>query len=190
MKMTVHGRPSHSGVNHAEGRSAILEAAHQIIKLQAMTDYQRDITVNIGLIKGGTGQNVVPGECQFDIDVRIATEVDAEEMVERVRALQPHGPDVSLAFTGGIGRPPFEESPAGLALFARAQEEARELGMEIEGGFTGGGSDGNFTAAMGVPTLDGLGVIGAGAHTLEEYLLISSLMPRTSLLARLFQNLS
>ena len=189
MAMTAHGRPSHSGVQHEEGRSAILEIARQIIALEAMTDYGRGITVNVGLVRGGSGLNVVPAECRADIDIRIRHSADAGEMMERVRGLKPQDPDVRLEVTGGVGRPPYEKTPAVQALFERAQAEGRELGLELGDGFTGGGSDGNFTAAMGIPTLDGLGVEGAGAHTLEEHLLVSSLVTRGSLLARLYRAL-
>lgn len=189
MDIQAHGRPSHAGVEHQAGRSAILEIARQTIALEAMTDYTRGITVNVGVIAGGSASNVVPAECQAAIDGRAETIAEAENLIERIRSLRPHDEDVRLTITGGMGRPPFEESPQGQALFDHARAEAAAIGIELEPVGTGGGSDGNFTAAKGVPTLDGLGVVGAGAHTLDEHLLVSSLEPRCALLARLYRSL-
>lgn len=190
MEMIAHGKPTHSGMRHEDGRSAVLEIARQIIALESMTDYGRGITVNVGTVQGGTGVNVVPGECRIGIDVRMTNTTDAGELCARIRALRPTDPEISLEISGGMGRPPWVKTPAVAALFEHARSEARKLGFDIADGFTGGGSDGNFTAAMGIPTLDGLGVDGAGAHTLEEHLLVSSLVPRGSLLARLYSTLN
>ena len=188
-RVAAHGRQSHSGTRPLDGRSAILEMAHQIVAIEAMTDYGRDITTNVGLVRGGTTVNTIPGYCEAEIDVRIARAADAEEMLARLRSLRPRDPDVRLEIDARAGRPPFERTEPVAALFEHARREAKALGVDLVDGFTGGGSDGNFTAAKGIATLDGLGVDGAGAHTLEEHLLVSSLEPRTALLARLFLSL-
>lgn len=186
--ITTHGRPAHSGARHTDGRSAILEMAHQVIAIEAMTDYARGITLNIGLISGGTADNVVPQTCTAPIDLRVVTLADANEMHRRLTSLQPVGRDVTVAVTGGMNRLPYEETAAGRALFLHARGLAAELGIDLVGVHTGGGSDGNFTAQT-VATLDGLGCDGAGAHTLSEHLFISSLVPRKLLLQRLMSTL-
>ncbi len=189
MHLRTRGRPSHSGVCHEDGRSAILEAARHILAIEAMTDYDRGITANIGLVSGGTAANVVPEHCEASIDVRVTSEAAAQEVLEVLNGLKPHNPDVEVEVTGGLNRPPFETSEQGEALFQHAKREAADLGIDLAGIGTGGGSDGNFTAALGVPTLDGLGVVGDGAHTLEEYIEVPSLAPRCELLARLYRSL-
>ncbi len=187
-QITTHGRPSHAGVRHADGRSAIVEMAHQILAIEAMTDYARGITLNIGQISGGSADNVVPQTCTAPIDLRVVTMADAEEMHRRLTSLQPVGRDMTLDVAGGMNRLPYEETAAGRALFLHARGLAAELGIDLVGVHTGGGSDGNFTAHT-VATLDGLGCDGAGAHTLSEHLFISSLMPRKTLLQRLMSTL-
>ena len=187
--ITTHGRPSHSGARHADGRSAIVEMAHQVIAIEAMTDYARGITVNIGQIQGGTADNVVPEKCTAAIDLRVNTLADAAEMHHRLTSLQPHTPDVRIEVAGGMNRLPYEESAAGRRLFDHAKDVAREFGIDLHGVHTGGGSDGNFTAHK-VATLDGLGSDGFGAHTLSEHLFVSSLVPRKMLLQRLMETLS
>ena len=186
--ITTHGRASHSGARHADGRSAILEMAKQVIAIEAMTDYARGITVNIGQIEGGTADNVVPQTCTAAIDVRMTTLADATEMHRRLTSLKPQGPDVTVEVAGSLNRNPYEETPAGRKLFDHARDIAAGLGIDLKGVHTGGGSDGNFTAHV-VATLDGLGCDGFGAHTLGEHLYISSLVPRKLLLQRLMQTL-
>ncbi len=186
--ITTHGRPAHSGVRHADGRSAIVEMARQVIAIEAMTDYARGITVNVGQISGGTAENVVPQTCTATIDLRVNTLADADEMHRRLTGLAPHGPDTSVHVTGAMNRLPYEETSAGRALFEHTRTLAAELGIDLNGVHTGGGSDGNFTAHT-TATLDGLGCDGAGAHTLSEHLFISSLVPRARLLQRLFETL-
>ena len=154
--LKVEGRPAHAGARHWQGRSAVTELAHQIIALEAMTDYDREITVNVGEIRGGTGTNVVPQFAVAEIDLRVPTLAAAEEMVARITSLTPKTPDTKLTVTGGMNRPPFEQSPASKALFDHAAGLAAEIGFELVGETTGGGSDGNFIAHA-VPTLDGLG---------------------------------
>ncbi len=186
--LTVHGRPAHAGARHSEGRSAILEAAHQIVRIEAMTDYARGLTLNIGQVRGGTADNVVPQICSANIDVRVATLADAELIDAKLRSLTPVNPDVRLELTGELNRPPFEMNAGVSQIFDHARVLARDMGLDLVGIATGGGSDGNFTAHS-LPTLDGLGVDGNGAHTLEEHLLVSSLVPRKQLLKRLFETL-
>jgi glutamate carboxypeptidase len=188
--LTVTGRPAHSGARHEDGRSAIKEMAHQILALEAMTDYARGITVSVGLIEGGTGVNVVPAKCTAEVDLRAPTAEIAEEMCRRILGLKAVGPDTTLEVTGGMNRPPYGKDAGIEALFQHAKGLAREIGFDLQDvPLTGGGSDGNFTAAIGVPTLDGLGVDGKGAHTLDEQAYFSSFEPRAKLWVRLFETL-
>jgi glutamate carboxypeptidase len=186
--MRAVGRPAHSGSRHADGRSAIREICRQVLAIEAKTDYARGITFNIGQIAGGTADNVVPAECHATIDMRVLSVADAREMEAFLFSLKPHDPDVKLAVTGGLNRPPFEKNAGVAMLLAKARAIAAELDLELVDCATGGGSDGNFVADR-VPTLDGLGVDGDGAHTLHEHLYISSLEPRMRLLQRLFEQL-
>ena len=187
--ITTHGRPAHSGARHADGRSAILEMARQVIAIEAITDYARGITVNVGQISGGTADNVVPQTCTAAIDLRVKTMADADEMHRRLTSLAPHGPDLTVEVSGSLNRLPYEESAASRRLFDHARICAREFGIDLQGIATGGGSDGNFTAHK-VATLDGLGCDGFGAHTLSEHLFVSSLVPRKMLLQRLLSTLT
>jgi glutamate carboxypeptidase len=188
-EIRAKGRPSHAGGAHRDGRSAILELARQVVAIESMTDYGRGTTLNIGQFRGGTADNVVPEHAWAAIDMRITSMAEAEVMDRRLKGLKPYNPDVRLEVTGGLNRPPFEKSNAIASLFEQARGLAREIGFELHDTHTGGGSDGNFTAHT-VATLDGLGVDGAGAHTLEEHLLVSSLVPRMTLLRRLFETLA
>ena len=188
-EMTATGRPSHAGVRHEDGRSAIREMARQILRLEDMTDYARGVTVNVGVVAGGTGSNVVPAECRAEIDVRVPNPEVGEEMCARVLGLAAFDPDVTVEVRGGMNRPPYEKGEGIEALFEHARGLAAEIGFALGDVKTGGGSDGNFTAALGVPTLDGLGVDGDGAHGHDEHLLFSSLEPRAKLLLRLFETL-
>ncbi len=189
--MRAEGRPSHSGARHQDGRSAIKEIARQILAVEALTDYDRGVTFNVGLIQGGTGVNVVPRECQMEIDMRVVTAEDGESFTRRILEFAPHDDDVTLQITGGMNRPPFEVSDANLALFETARAASLEHGLDLQyTPITGGGSDGNFTGALGVATLDGMGADGAGAHTLHEHILVSSLGPRARTWVKLFQRLA
>ncbi len=187
--LTARGRASHAGARHQDGRSAILEVARQIVDIEAMTDYKRGVTFNVGQISGGTAENVVPAMCEATIDMRIRTVADAEAFAAHFANLKSHNPDVTVQVTGGLNRPPYEMNPAGATLYAHAQKIASEIGFDLVGIATGGGSDGNFTAPF-VATLDGLGVDGDGAHTLHEHMLVSSLEPRMNLHRRLFETLT
>ena len=185
------GRPSHSGSKHEDGRSSVKEMARLILEIEAMTDYDKGVTFNVGQIKGGTAVNVVPRECSIELDMRVVTEEQGEDYLARVFALQSSDPNVKLIVEGEINRPPYEATEATMDLFQVARECAGEGGLDLHTTVTtGGGSDGNFTAAMGIPTLDGMGADGAGAHTLDEYVLISSLVPRAEMWWRLLAQLT
>ncbi|WP_431282494.1 M20 family metallopeptidase [Humitalea sp. 24SJ18S-53] len=184
------GRPAHAGAYHAKGRSAIREMAHQILAIEALTDHARNFFVNIGTVAGGTHENMVPAECQAICYALVPTATEEMELRNALMALRPHDPDVRLEITQGISRPPFSKTPAIQALYDHAAALARDTGFAVAGErVAGGGSDGNFTGALGIPTLDGLGVVGDGPHTHEEHLLISCLVPRTTLMVRLFETL-
>ncbi|MDB5591682.1 M20 family metallopeptidase [Enterovirga sp.] len=189
-EVEIEGRPAHSGSRHPDGRSAIREAALQITAIERLTDYGRGVTTSVGRISGGTAENVIPQHCRFTVDLRVVSEADGQEFERRLLGLQPHGPDVAVRVRGGMNRPPYERSPGIAALFGQARALAAELGLDLgEAARTGGGSDGNFTAALGTPTLDGLGVDGDGAHTLQEHALVSSLVVRAELMVSLLRNL-
>lgn len=182
----VRGVPAHAGTHHADGRSAIRAACELIPMLEAMTDYGVGTTVSTGEIRGGTTRNVVPAECHFTVDVRVTESAQAREIEAAFAALASSRPGFSVSVTGGFNRPPYEKTEATAALLESARAAAWTLGMTLNDvPMVGGGSDGNFTAAVGVPTLDGLGVLGAGAHTLDEHCLVSSLRPRADLIQAL-----
>lgn len=188
--VVVEGRPAHSGTSHQKGRSAIREAAKQIVAIEAMTDYERGITTSVGMIEGGTAANTIPQFARFCIDLRVTNAKDGASVCADILALKPFDPDVSVTITGGMNRPPYEKTEAMIGLFDHARGLAQELGHDlVDVPMTGGGADGNFTAALGVPTLDGLGSDGDGAHTLQEYILVSSLVPRAKLMQRLLETL-
>jgi glutamate carboxypeptidase len=184
-EMEVQGLASHAGAAHGKGVSAVEELAHQILRLEGMTDYGRGTTVNVGVVQGGSKVNVRPAAAWAEIDLRITTAKEGERMTRAILGLRPRNPDASLVISGRINRPPWEVSPASQALFKKAQRAGRRLGMDLTPAGTGGGSDGNFTAALGIPTLDGLGVVGDDAHALTEWIDITSLPRRAALLAEL-----
>jgi glutamate carboxypeptidase len=190
-EMKATGVPAHSGGSHRKGRSAIKEMAQQILAIEAMTDYTRGVTTTIGMISGGTAANVIPQHCHISVDLRVRDAAAGREFEERILGLKSVDPDVKLTITGGMNRPPFEKTAAIDALLRQAQALARDIGFVLaDTMMTGGGSDGNFTAALGVATLDGLGIDGDGAHTEWEHGYISSIEPRTRLMRRLFETLS
>jgi glutamate carboxypeptidase len=184
----IKGVPAHAGTRPEDGRSAIHELASVIQTLQAMNDVERGVTVNVGVVKGGTRPNVVAEEAYAEVDMRLPTMADADELVPKVLKLSSRTEGVSVRVTGELNRPPYEKSNAGAALFEHARKLAAQLGFELIDSFTGGGSDGNFTAPH-TATLDGLGVDGQGAHTHYEQLYISSIEPRARLIHRLCQTL-
>jgi glutamate carboxypeptidase len=181
------GRAAHAGLDPERGVNAIVELAHQTLRLAALNDYERGITVSVGLINGGTAMNVIPAEASAKVDVRYWTQEDGEMIVNSIRGLAPALPRAQLEVTGGINRPPMPRSDENIALYEQARALAAEIGFELNETIVGGGSDGNFTAAMGVPTLDGLGVDGAGAHADHEHIIIDDIPRRAALLTRLMQ---
>jgi glutamate carboxypeptidase len=187
--LEVTGKAAHAGVAPREGRSSIVELAHQILKLQTLQDLEAGSTINIGVVRGGTAPNVVPALASATIDVRVSTMDEAARIESAIRSLTPFTPDTRVAVTGDFNRPPMERAPKIISLFEQAQRIGRRIGLELSEGSTGGGSDGNFTAALGVPTLDGLGARGAGAHADHEHIVIDSLSERAALLAALLLEL-
>ena len=185
----TEGRPAHAGARHEDGRSAIREMARQIVEIESLTDYERGITANVGLIAGGTGINVVPQHCSAELDMRVPDAATAEEVVGKILGLKTYDPDVKMEIIGGINRPPYEKNEGIQKLFEHAKAVCAEIGFDLQDLKTGGGSDGNFTAALGIPTLDGLGVDGKGAHTLDEQMYFSSLAPRARMWVRLLETL-
>ena len=183
-QITVRGRAAHAGVNPAAGLNAITELARQIVQLEELSQPNGGLTLNVGVIQGGTRSNVVPETACARMDVRIPRPSDREVIERRIHGLKPFNPGTHLEVKGGVNRPPMERRRA-LALFLRARELGRELGIELKEASTGGGSDGNFTAALGIPTLDGLGGVGDGAHALHEHVIIRELPRRAALLAAL-----
>jgi glutamate carboxypeptidase len=182
-RVQVTGIASHSGVDFERGHSAILELAKLIQKISGFTDLSRGRTVNCGVILGGTRSNVIAQSAAVEVDVRIAKASDAPRVEKLFRSLRPSDPHCKLQITGGLNRPPMERKPGTVALYKQARRLAAELGFELPEASTGGGSDGNFTAALGIPTLDGMGAVGAGAHATHEHVLAEHLAPRTALLA-------
>ncbi len=183
--LKVAGRAAHAGLDPSQGINAIVELAHQTLRLAALNDFERGLTVNVGVAQGGTTSNVVPAEACAKIDFRYWTTEDGGRLEEMIRNLQPVLAGAKLEITGGINRPPMERSEKNLALYEVAKQCAAELGFELQEGVVGGGSDGNFTAALGVPTLDGLGVDGAGAHAEHEHIILADIPRRAALLTKL-----
>ena len=185
----VEGVAAHAGVDFANGASAIVEMARQIETISSFTDLKRGITVNPGVIRGGTRANVIAAEAELKVDIRVARMKDAGPLDRRFRALKPFDKRCKVMVSGGLNRPPMERSPAIRNLFQRAQELGKSLEVNLEESSTGGGSDGNFTSALGIPTLDGLGGVGEGAHAVNESILIDRVPDRIALLALLLQSL-
>jgi glutamate carboxypeptidase len=188
--LRVDGVAAHAGVDHEKGANAILELSRQVIKLQKMTNYERGITVSVGTAQGGSAVNVVPDRADAEVDFRFSTLEHGRRLERRIKRLRPLDVRCSIEFEGGINRPPLERTPAVSGLYERAKALAASIGMELGEGETGGGSDGSFTAALGIPTLDGLGVDGDGPHAVHEHILISDLPRRAALLGLLAQELS
>ena len=184
----VEGVAAHSGVDFSNGHSAVLELARQIETISGFTDLKTGLTVNPGVIRGGTRVNVIAAEATAEIDVRIARMRDAGRVERLFRGLRPADRACKITVTGGINRPPMERGAGTARLFLQAQELAGELGFALEEASTGGGSDGNFTAAMGISTLDGMGAVGEGAHAAHESIRIDALAERTALLAAMIAN--
>jgi len=182
-RIEVHGVAAHAGVDFEKGANAILELARAVEKVSGFADLKRGLTVSVGVVGGGTKSNVVPAEAWAEIDVRIPRVADGPRIERKFAALKARNARCTLTVTGGINRPPMERSRGTVKLFRKAQSLANELGFALDEAATGGGSDGNFTAALGVPTLDGMGAVGEGAHARHESVLLEHLTARTALLA-------
>lgn len=181
------GRAAHSGADHEKGINAIEELAHQIIKIQAMTNYEIGTTTNVGTILGGTRPNVVPAEASVEVNVRVTTRANADLIHQQITNLTPHHPEAQVVVEGGVSVHPMERTPEIVELFKQAQKLAAEMGLELNEGSTGGGSDGNRTAALGIPTLDGMGIVGEGGHSIHEYGEIASLPERSAIMAAMLR---
>ncbi|HXZ40237.1 MAG TPA: M20 family metallopeptidase [Terriglobales bacterium] len=185
--LRVKGKAAHSGLDFEKGESAIIELARQTLEITKLTDLKRGITLNVGTVQGGTRANVIPAEASAVLDARVARMQDAAGLDRKLRSLKPFNRRCKLEITGGVNRPPLERTPAVTALYKKAFEIAAHLGWKLEEATVGGGSDGNFTAALGIPTLDGLGSVGEAAHATHESLLISELPRRAALLSALIE---
>jgi len=189
VELVATGRAAHAGINPQEGVNAVHELALQIVRVMKFHDPKRGVTVNVDVVEGGTRSNVIAERARALVDWRVTRAADQPRLEKRFRALRPILPGAHLTVRGGMNRPPMEHTRSVVALFQRAQTLAREMGWRLEESSTGGGSDGNFTAALGVPTLDGLGAVGEGAHSPGESVLIRALPERAALLAGLLATL-
>jgi glutamate carboxypeptidase len=185
----INGRAAHAGTQPEQGVSATHELAHQILNLHKLNDPKQGTTVNVGVVRGGTRRNVIAAQAFAEVDVRAWTPQEAQRITQAVLNLRPHSPEAELKIHGGFVRPPMERNHVNAELFRRARDIGKSLGLNLKESATGGGSDANFTAALGVPTLDGLGAIGNGAHADDEHIRIDLLPMRTALLAALLLKL-
>ena len=181
------GRAAHAGIDPEKGVNAIEELSRQILKIQKMTDFDRGTSVTVGVVQGGTRSNVVPAEAAAEIDVRVKSLEEAERVSKMIKALSAELPGARLEIRGSINRPPMERTADTARLFELARNIGAEIGLHLEEGATGGASDGNFTSALGIPTLDGLGAVGGGAHAVDEWVDVESLPERAVLLAGLIE---
>jgi glutamate carboxypeptidase len=186
--LKVKGVASHSGLDFEKGQSAVLELAQQIVALQKLVNVKRGLTLNVGLVQGGTRVNVVAAEATATIDVRVARMKDAAVIDKKLRSLKPFNRRCKLEISGGVDRPPMERTPGVVALYEKAVRIAHELHWKLGEAAVGGGSDGNFTAGLGIPTLDGLGGVGDGAHAIHEFITLAELPRRAALLAGLIES--
>jgi glutamate carboxypeptidase len=187
--LQVLGKAAHSGLDFEKGQSAVVELAKQICEISKLVDLKRGTTANVGKISGGTRANVVAAEATALIDVRVARMGDGLKIDEKLRSLKPFNPNCRITISGGMNRPPMERTSGVAELFEKASAIAEQLGWKLEEAAVGGGSDGNFTAALGIPTLDGLGAVGEGAHADHESIVISELPRRATLLAGLIASI-
>lgn len=187
--LKVTGKAAHSGLDFEKGESAILELSRQLLAISKFVDLKRGITLNAGTIQGGTRSNVVPAEASAVLDLRVFNQKDAVVIERKLRALKPVNRRCKLEATGGLNRPPMERTPGVATLYKKAADIAKQLGWKLEETAVGGGSDGNFTAGLGIPTLDGLGAVGEGAHSIHESIVISELPRRAALLAALIESI-
>jgi len=187
--LRVEGVAAHAGIEPERGASAVSELVRQIARIEAMHDPGRGTTINVGVIRGGSRPNVIAALAEAVVDLRVSTVTAAARVGEALRSLAPCDPRTRVTVTGGINRPPLERTPGVVALFQHACAAAAELGRTLGEGGTGGGSDGNLTAALGVPTLDGLGAVGGGAHAVDEYVTVQDLPWRAALVAGLLRRI-
>ena len=186
-QVKVTGRASHSGLDFQKGANAIVELARQIERISGFTDLQKGVTLNVGIISGGSRTNVVPAEALAEVDVRVVKMKDAAGIDKKMRGLRPFNRKCKVEVTGGVNRPPMERTVEIAALYKVAAGIANDLGWKLAEAAVGGGSDGNFTAGLGIPTLDGLGGVGDGAHAVHEHIVITELPRRAALLAGLIE---
>lgn len=184
-ELIARGIPAHAGLDPEKGVSAISELARQILALNALNDGNQGISINVGVISGGTLSNVVASEARAEVDVRFRTMAQGEDISRRIESMQPVQTGAQIEIRGGVNRPPLERTAAVVALFDRARSIASHLGFDLGEGSSGGASDGNFTAAQGIPTLDGLGVEGDGAHAAHEHIVVADLPRRAALITAL-----
>jgi glutamate carboxypeptidase len=190
-RIEITGRAAHAGIAPEEGVSAVVELAHQVLALDALNDYQRGTTVNVGVVEGGSRVNVTPARAIAEMSVRVADAAAAARIDAAIRSLTPYLRDARVTVTPGPSRPPMEATPASREIFAHARAIAAAIGIpDLRDGSTGGGSDGNLVAALGVPTLDGLGPEGGGAHAEDEHVVTDSMPRRAALLAGLMADLT
>lgn len=187
-RVEVEGVAAHAGVDFEKGANAILELARVIEKVSGWTDLKRGLTVSVGVAGGGTKSNVIPAHAWAEVEARIVRRSDEPRIERKLAALKAQDPLCSLTVTGGFNRPPMERTSGTVRLFRQAQALAEDLGFSLDEAATGGGSDGNFTAALGIPTLDGMGAVGEGAHARHESVLVEHLAPRTALLAAMLMD--
>jgi glutamate carboxypeptidase len=183
--VTVHGRAAHAGGDHEKGRNAIEEMAHQVLAIQKLTDYSKGTTLNVGTIRGGTVINAVPDEAVIAVDLRVMQPGEAERILAALQALRPVLDGTTIEVTGELNRPPLPFDDTMKATFEKAKSIAANAGLVIKASGTGGASDANFVAPLGIPVLDGLGPVGDGSHSEREYIIKDSLAERTRLLAAL-----
>ena len=188
--LRIQGVGSHAGAAYGDGASAVVELAHQIMRIQRLVDLSRGVTLNVAPIHGGARANVIAAEAGAEIDLRVMNAADGARLTDMLLGMKPVDPRCRLHVEGGMNRPAYDESPAGLALYEKVRGFAAGLGLDIGKQHRGGGSDGNFTAALGVPTLDGLGCPGGGAHASHEHILWRQLEPRVTLMATLMEELA
>ena len=187
-RVRTKGRAAHAGGDHEKGRNAIEEMAYQVIAIQKLTDYSKQTTLNVGVIKGGTVSNVVPEHAEVQVDVRVMQPGEWQRLESEMRKLKPALEGTSLEITGGLNRPPMPFDEKMKATFEKVKSMAAQIGMELKAGGTGGASDGNFVAPLGIPVLDGMGAVGEGAHSAREYIFADSLDKRAKLVAALLKN--
>jgi len=186
-RVKTKGRAAHAGGDHEKGRNAIEELAHQIIAIQKLTDYSKQTTLNVGVIHGGTVSNVVPEEALIQVDVRVMQPGEWERIKAEMKNLEPMLDGTFIEITGGLNRPPMPFDDLMKSTFEKAKGIAEKLGMELKAGGTGGASDGNFVAPLGIPVLDGMGAVGDGAHSEREFIFADSLGQKAKLIAELLK---